>query len=406
MISDMTPDITSGTLNRLMPRFVSTACSVVGRHEPPEIVVSPYRFNPLGAHVDHQGGDVLARTIDQYTMIAFWPTPQSSTVTLHSALDADAIAQFIPGEQHSTANWMRYAEAAMATLAQHYQLRTGLTGYVDGTLIGAGLSSSASVILAYLTALAHVNEIQLDQPALIELSRVVENTHMGLNNGVQDQMSIAFGQSNALVRLHMETRSATPLPDPANRDSVNWYLCYSGFSRELISSGFNTRVQECREAATQLSPQAHTLGDVNRGLATTDAINALPTQLAGRARHYFSETTRVAAGATAWTTGDFLTFGQLMNESCRSSINDYESGSEPLIQLHQLALDTPGVYGSRFSGGGYGGCLIMLVDNDDAERHMQTLFDRYLRLHPDKKGLARLVRTESEDSVRVLAPLS
>ena len=392
----------SETLNRLLPSFIQTAKTVVGRSEPPEIVVSPYRFNPLGAHVDHQGGDVLARTIDQYTMIAFWPVEHSSAVTLHSAMDVGAPTQFSPGEQNSAVNWIRYAEAAMATLAQYHTISKGFIGYVDGTLIGAGLSSSASVILAYLTALAHVNDIKLDNRALIELSRIVENTHMGLNNGVQDQMSIAFGRASTLVRLDMNRRSATHLPDPTEHHRVQWYLCYSGFSRELISSGFNTRVQECRDAAGRLHGAAQTLGDVPSDAADEASVNALPPHLAGRARHYFSETARVAAGSTAWKAGEFQTFGQLMNESCRSSIHDYESGSEPLIKLHHLALETQGVYGSRFSGGGYGGCLIMLVDSDNASQRMDALFDRYLSVYPEKQGLARMVLTASEDSVRVL----
>lgn len=396
----------SDTLNQLLPTLRQTAKSVLGRQASPDIVVSPYRFNPLGAHVDHQGGDVLARTIDQYTVIAYWPLEASNRVILHSAFDPTVVADFSTGEQESSANWIRYAEAAMATLAQRYPITTGLEGYVDGTLIGAGLSSSASVILAYLTALAHVNGITLQSSELIELCRIVENTHMGLNNGVQDQMSIAFGQSNTLVRLHMAQRTATHLPDPADRQRVEWYLCYSGFSRELISSGFNTRVSECREAARLLDASAQTLGDVPAEKADDASLQTLPPELAGRARHFFSETARVHSGAQAWTEGDYSAFGHLMNQSCHSSIHNYECGSEPLIRLHQLALDTHGVLGSRFSGGGYGGCLIMLVDSTGADEQMSMLFERYLRLYPEKEGVARMVRTDSENSVRVLSSQS
>ena len=303
----------------------------------------------------------------------------------------------------------RYARAAVAVLDAHVlantgtPLRRGLLGVVRGTLVSAGLSSSASVVLAYLSALAAVNDLALDEGTLVELVRRVENEHLGLANGVQDQMSIVFGRERALSRLDVDAVEATHLDDPPTVDAVRWLLCYSGVSRELAAgSDFNTRVAECREAAALLEAGAARLGEVSPGRRGEAALAALPATLGRRARHVFTEIQRVALGAEAWRHGDWRFFGELMDASCASSIEQYESGSEWLIALHAIARETPGVLGSRFSGGGYGGCLVMLVERDAAETAAAALLARYLGRYPDRRGLARTFVATPERGVRVL----
>ncbi|MGK0230606.1 MAG: galactokinase, partial [Gammaproteobacteria bacterium] len=107
-------------------------------------------------------------------------------------------------------------------------------------------------------------------------------------------------------------------------------------------------------------------------------------------------------GATAWMDGDITRFGQLMNQSCQSSIHNYESGSEWLIALHEIAREIPGVYGNRFSGGGYGGCLFMLVDKNRVEDIAVQLLDSYTGLYPELEGIAKVLLAESESTVRLV----
>jgi galactokinase/galacturonokinase len=183
-------------------------------------------------------------------------------------------------------------------------------------------------------------------------------------------------------------------------------MCYSGISRDLAGSPFNTRVAQCQEAARLLSADARHLGKVPAALRTDDAIHRLPPVLARRARHVYSEMQRVRDGARAWQAGDWQTFGHLMNTSCQSSINDYESGSEWLIALHKIAMDLEGVYGNRFSGGGYGGCLFLLVDWAAVDQIAVALLERYLARYPELQGSARIMIAESESTVRVVSPIS
>jgi len=339
--------------------------------EAPQIVVSPYRFNPLGAHIDHQGGTVLARTLNQYSIGAYYPSGDTSVQIVSASLPEHAALNFQLGDAPTGPNWHRYAMAsALAFWRWAGSQGLGVAGIklvVQGTLIGAGLSSSASIILAYLAALADVNKLTLSPAVLVELCRQVENEHMGLNNGVQDQMSVVFGQQGALSSLNVDAVSVDYWANPSSVHEVSWLVCYSGFSRELITSGFNDRVSECAAAANRLSASAHRLGDVPHSARSEESIAALPRALAKRARHVYSEMQRVHDAQDIWLRGDWQGFGRLMNASCRSSIDDYECGSEPMHQLHETALTTGGVFGSRFSGGGYGGCLIMLVDSCQSE---------------------------------------
>jgi galactokinase len=366
-------------------------------------VVSPYRFNPLGAHIDHQGGTVLARCLNQYTILAFWPTDELSC-TVYASLQQGLWQQssFLPGELVDEHGWDAMARASVAALANYAPLTRGMTAVASGTLVSGGLSSSASVILAYLSALAHCNNLALDAATLVELSRQVENDYRGLQNGVQDQMSIAFGQRDHLSVLNVDNLSATLVPDPAAVSDVRFLMCYSGVSRDLAGSPFNTRVAQCREAARLLSATAAHLGEVPLELREPAAVEQLPPLLARRARHVYSEMQRVHDGALAWQVGDWRRFGQLMNESCQSSIHDYESGSEWLIALHEIARPLSGVYGNRFSGGGYGGCLFMLVDLAAVDDVAESLLETYLVRYPALQGLARVVIAESESTVRIV----
>jgi len=394
--------LTDPHLQSLIANAVQKVKILFGREDEPSIIIAPYRINPLGAHIDHQGGAVLARTIDQYTILAFYPLT-TGRIILHcdSGDNDDKAAAFDIDNNSSDENWIRYAMASASSVSNHTPGIIGFSGVVYGSLVGAGLSSSASVILAYIGALAHVNHIVFSDAELVELARQVENEYMGLNNGLQDQMSIVFGRNNALSLLHMESTTASYIADPVNIGDVCWVICYSGFSRELVSSGFNDRVRECREAATLLDSNAEHLGQVREEFRGENDVGKLPSHLNRRVAHVYGECERVAQGCSAWRQGNWIKFGNLMNESCQSSISNYECGSEPMIALHKIALEQSAVYGSRFGGGGYGGCLNMLVRRDHSAEVKQNVLELFLEHFPEKRGRAKSFIASAENNVRL-----
>ncbi len=356
-------------------------------------VFSPYRICPLGAHVDHQGGAVLGRTLQLGTMLAYEPLDSQE---IHITSEQLGEKRFSIGDEIDKAHWVRYAQAAARVLPN---LRRGMRAHLTGPLIGAGLSSSASVGLAYIKALADVNDIELSNPDLVQLDFELENHHLGLQNGKLDPLTIVHGKRNALLFMDTRAASATPIFDPPAHEAA-WIVAYSGISRELTKSGYNVRVEECCEAASILQEGARILSEAPRE-SFEKKKDKLPENLRRRAEHFYSEVERVHKGAQAWQTANLELFGQLMNQSCASSIRNYESGSPILIELSELVSSTDGIYGSRFSGGGYGGCVVALAKKDEAKSACDEIRAEFSARHPELRS--QVFVAEMGDEISLLS---
>jgi galactokinase len=295
-------------------------------------------------------------------------------------------ANFMIGEL-DRGHWARYAQAA----ARVVKARRGMRVWLSGSLIGSGLSSSASVGLAYLKAFAAVNNIELTGDQLVQMEYRLEYDELDLQIGLLDPLTIVNGRKDALLFMDILVAAVTPIFDPPARDFA-WIVAYSGVSRELTKSGFNGRVEECLEAASQLKKGARILSDVPREVYEGRKMT-LPDNLYRRAEHFFTEVDRVHQGVKAWQGSNLEWFGQLMNQSCASSINNYESGSEILIELHNLVSSTNGIYGSRFSGGGYGGCVVALAERSSAENACAAIAENFSARHPELPFRAFIAET-------------
>lgn len=169
-----------------------------------KVIASPYRICPLGAHIDHQGGSVLGMTINACTLMAFYPR-DDSIIVLRSKNYPGKVEFDLRDIPESTGSfWGVYPRAAAMALQEKHTVTMGVTGLLDGMLPGCGLSSSASVLLAYLHAFAAANSIVLQPWDYVHLTRRAENKYIGLNNGILDQASIVFGRRGHL--LHIDTR--------------------------------------------------------------------------------------------------------------------------------------------------------------------------------------------------------
>lgn len=362
-------------------------------------IFSPYRICPIGAHIDHQGGTVLGRTISIGTTLEYEPL-DSNRIWISS--DQYGESGFEIGDLDSR-QWVRYVQAA-ARLSPAF--KRGMKAHVSGSLIGAGLSSSASVGLAYIKAIADVNDIELSNQQLVQLEFRLEHDILHLQIGLLDPLTIVNGQRDALLIMDTLTASVTPISDPPSSEFA-WIVAYSGVSRELARSGFNVRVDECHQAASRLQDGARILSDVPRQIFE-EKKSRLPGNLRKRAEHFFGEVDRVQQSANAWQEADLERFGQLMNQSCQSSINNYEVGSEILVELHELVSGSAGIYGSRFSGGGYGGCIVALAKRESALEKSAEIAEKFAMRHPDLpsqafvaemgEGISTIRRT---DGVRV-----
>ncbi len=388
-------------------RLIENLCREYGAAaEEVTVVASPYRICPLGAHIDHQGGPVLGMTINAYTLMAFCASSDSSVRLKSKNYTGNVFFDLNEIPESTGSFWGIYPRAAALALKETYEIKAGVVGLLDGMLPGCGLSSSASVLLAYLYALAQVNSLHLEAWELVHLTKRAEQGYIGLNNGILDQTSIVFGKKDHLLHIDTKGEAVSYLADRLGDEHYRIVVAFSGHSRELTTSGYNSRVDECRMAAEQISAMAGKktatiLSDVSvedyRQFSA--ALDPVPAR---RSSHYFGETQRVADGVMAWKSGAIETFGRLMNESCRSSMEQYECGIQPIHDLQQIVSSTEGMFGSRFMGGGFGGCVVGFVKPSLAGDAVQHINTAYRQLHPEVAEQTRVYLARSDSGVRLL----
>ncbi|KAH7671667.1 galacturonokinase protein [Dioscorea alata] len=379
------------------------------------IVVSPYRICPLGAHIDHQGGIVSAMTINKGIILGFIPSDDGQIILQSGQFDGDVrfkvdVSQLPRSSTAAQENgaskscnkeldWGCYARGAVYALQRRgFHLDKGIIGFICGSdgLDSSGLSSSAAVGVAYLLALENANSLIVSQTDNIELDRLIENEYLGLRNGILDQSAVLLSKYGCLMRMNCKTKehNLVRLFEMEGNQRINGHgaykilLAFSGLKHALANNpGYNSRVSECQEAARLLLCAS---GDedvepllCNVDPSTYEAHKAgLEPNLAKRAKHYFTENFRVKEGLKAWASGELETFGKLISASGLSSIENYECGCEPMIQLYQILVRAPGVYGARFSGAGFRGCCLALVDADRAEEAASFVKLEYPKVQP------------------------
>jgi galactokinase len=377
-------------------------------------VLSPYRVCPIGAHVDHQHGPVLGMAIDRGTGLAFAPADgtrcQIRSRNYSGRAEFDVAAPGDPAGSQAASRtalgWERYPRAAAWALRDRLPARPrGIVAVIDGALPGGGLSSSASLLLACLTALAHANELELTPKTLVRLSFEAENGYVGLKSGVLDPAAIVASRRGRLACIDTASIGWESLGLGAAAPAWRVVVAFSGQSRNLTGTGFNQRVDECREAARFVAERAGISGVERLGelpeTVLAEELDGIPGAPGRRARHFFEERRRVREGAACWQAGDLAGFGARMTDSCRSSIENFETGSAELVALHR-ALGDAGVYGSRFSGAGFAGCAVGLVAADRGEACCAEVAAAYARVFPELAANASVFLADSDDGVRIV----
>ena len=371
-------------------------------------IFSPYRVCPLGAHVDHQHGLVTGFAIDKGVDLWFSPSTNSTvhleSKTFEGVVDFEIDAPTQVKEGH----WGDYARGAKYALRKRFELKHGITGVLQGSIPVGGLSSSAAVLIAYVMAFAKANHIMLEPFEVMKIASEAEREYIGLNNGLLDQACIALGKKDHLLMLDCESNEYRLIPKSSAMADFELGIFFSGLTRSLVSSDYNLRVAECKTATwlvqayenIPLKEQNKTfLRDVSESMFKRHR-DEMPPRFARRAEHFFSEHKRVREGITAWETGNLEWFGSLSKASCESSIHNYECGSPELIAIYQAMLTTDGIYGGRFSGAGFKGACIALVDPAKKEMIEKNITEKYLEQFPQYKNSFKVYFCKSEDGAR------
>jgi len=305
-------------------------------------VRAPGRVNLIGDHTDYTGGLVLPMTIDRWTEITFRPDPRVVLTSDDEDLAAD-LDVFQNDPMSVEPAWARFVAGVIAEMGP----AEGIRGHITTSIpIGAGLSSSAALEIAVAIALGHDG----DPISLAQLCQRAEHRACGVPSGIMDQLVIAAGRAGHALLIDCGELSVEAVPMPPEAEIVVQFVAH----RTLAGSPYADRVAQCAAAESIIGPLR---------LATpTDVLRIDDPLIRSRARHVVSENQRVRDFAAAFAAGDLAAAGALMVESHESLAADYATSTNEMDAAVRLAKSRPGVYGSRMTGGGFGGCIVSLCE--------------------------------------------
>lgn len=362
--------------------------------EPMYTAFTPYRVCPLGAHVDHNLGRITGFAIDKGIHIAY-NIKQNGVIELES-LQFPKRAQWhvleTPSEKQN--DWADHLRGATIALSKRYPLRYGISAVIGGELPIGGLSSSAAVIITFINALAFLNNIKLTETEMIDISKEAENKYVGVSCGRLDQSCEVYSRKNKLLYMDMLDNSYKLIDTPKNMKPFVIGIFFSGLERSLSSSKYNMRTDELRSAAYELKAlsgmEYGKFNETNLREVPYEVFlkykDKLPINFMKRAKHFYDENERVLKGIKAYEKGNIEEFGELVNKSGYSSINYWETGSDELIKLYEILKSCKGVYGTRFSGAGFKGCVLAIINPDYIDSIKEKVGYEYLSAFPNLRG--------------------
>jgi len=360
--------------------YVSTADSLAERFEQayrakPRIFRAPGRVNLIGEHTDYNDGFVMPSAIGFYTWIAASPRTDKilhvRSEEFHETVDLSIQDLAGPPRRH----WTDFVRGVAALLLAAGFKVSGANLIIEGQVpMGAGLSSSASLEVA--TALALLGGSHTEPLELAKLCQRAEHEFVGTRCGIMDQFIAVFGQVDHALLLDCRFLQAEALAIPHDARLV---ICNSMVKHVLASGEYNRRRADCETGVSILKrslPGVTALRDVTAIQLETHR-KELPEVVYRRCRHVTTENQRVLDAAGALRSGNLEQFGRLMYDSHHSLREDYEVSCRELDLLVEIASECKGVYGSRMTGGGFGGCTITLVESREATGFQEKLSNRY-----------------------------
>jgi len=382
------------------------------------VVRAPGRVNLIGEHTDYSGGFVMPMALDRAVRIALVPHDRPVVAIRSVQFDERAefrlpsgrgtgkgdgsilperpsgcFAQNTPVPFSDAPHWLRYPMKVAEVLAEEGIGLRGFRAVVDGDVpVGSGLSSSAAYEVA--SALALLVAVRPDVPAgpaadlaeahglsaerLAELCQEAEH-RVGVRCGIMDQFISLRGRAGHALVLDCRDLSFDAVPLPAQKAKV--VVIDSGVKRRLSSGAYNERRGQCEEGAERLrefDPAIRELRDVSLALFEAHA-DRLPEVVRRRCRHVVTENARVLESAEAMKAGDLARFGELLSASHDSLRDDYEVSGPELDLLVEIARGVEGVFGSRLTGAGFGGCTVTLARPEAVEPLRAAVLEHYPR---------------------------
>ena len=385
--------------------------------EPGGLIVAPGRVELLGNHTDHNQGPVLGCAINRYTMIAWRPSmtggrserpvrvvfasladdftnPPMLESDLKVLMKTEMVSRSV--FPWTVAHGARYLQGALTAWLESEEFAAhepiGFDAVIAGNLpMGAGLSSSASLLCGVLGMLTELSRTPHNRPEdrllLARLARRAEHRAVGVACGLLDPACVLLGHAHHALLLDCrdETFRHVPLIDGRSGRVPAVVVVESRESRRLAEGMYNRRREECDRALKALAGCGRPVVSLREVAADElDTLRNAPGFLDDpvawrRARHVAGEIRRVFEGADALIRGDLMTIGRLMCESHESSRDLFENSSPALDALIDAARDAPGFLGGKLTGAGWAGCVVCLVQPDETHAFRAVMSERATR---------------------------
>lgn len=368
----------SGCLSELACEEFLMRCGFAATH----VVTAPGRVNLIGEHLDYNDGFVLPLAIDRFVTIAGASESQFSKLEFFSVDLQDSVS--IPcGKvpQPVGQGWQNYILGVVAQFLERGIVLPPLKAVIASTVpLGSGLSSSAALEVAVATFLESITGHQLDPWDKVRMCQTAEHRFAGMPCGIMDQFSSVFGRAGCLMLLDCRNHDLRYIPfgeSTTDDEAMTLLVANSNVKHALVDGEYALRRRQCESACEKLEVTSLRDLTVDRLLANADRLNEIEFR---RAMHVVTEIARTLACADAIEQNNWKLAGQLMYESHDSLRDDYEVSCQELDLLvdlcRELAPDA-GVFGSRMTGGGFGGSTVTLVRRQTAGRVIEAIGPAY-----------------------------
>jgi galactokinase len=341
-------------------------------HGPRLVVTAPGRVNLIGEHTDYNLGFVLPVAIDRYITMAAAPRDDGRVALHASNFAAQAEFSLDAIDQDEEQTWSNYQRGVAWQLQEAGYALQGMEALIWGDVpIGSGLSSSAAVEVATAYAFQLLNDLDIDRVELALLCQRAEKEFVGVECGIMDQLIAALGKRNHALLIDCQDLSTEQVPLLSN---VSIVVADTMRRRDLVSSEYNLRRNECQQGTELLGVKSLREVSIAEFAAREHDLSSTIRQ---RVRHVIYENQRVLEGVAALRRGDLVEFGRLVKKSHRSLRDDYQVSTPELDLLVETAAQVEGVYGSRLTGAGFGGCTVNLVKEERVEAFRARVSERY-----------------------------
>lgn len=380
------------------------------KSEPTVAGASPGRVNLIGEHVDYNDGFVFPLALEKNTyMVA---APQLST-SKQCEVISDAypgeIAKFTPGDspmEKSAPKWASYIKGMTALYARNkHTVMPFRAAIVSCVPQGGGLSSSAALEMTTAVTLEALADLNVSLNERARMGQTCEHEFAGVQCGIMDQLISSRATAGRALLIDCRSLEATPVPLD-HRDAVI-VIANSNVTHELSSSAYSTRRHQCYEAAAAIAekfPEGNVthLRDCTEDMLK-DVAAGLEEETVKRALHVIQENMRTLEAKDCLEKGNLHRVGKLMVSSHESLRDLFEVSTKEIDALVDIAMSVDGVYGSRITGGGFGGCTVSLVHKDSVQKLVEAFHEQY---PPVSGGLsADVFATQAGRGARVLTDL-